>query len=233
MRSYDKERKRKAVLAALKMVGLTGFEHRKARQLSAGEAQRVALARALILDPRVLFLDEPTANVDRRNVQVFESLIKEVNAERGTTIIFTTHDLSQAYRLTHRVISLLDGRIAGCSLENIFYGKIEKNEDGTGFAIIPPSLKIAFADYKSEGVGVYIDPRDITISSDPRPSDYWNCLAGRITSITSENSSIRLTMDAGVELVSIINKNSFGEITPDIFGRCIYAVFKTSHVHVF
>lgn len=233
VRSYDKKRKKEAVSAALDMVGLAGFEHRKARQLSAGEAQRVVLARALILEPRVLFLDEPTANVDRRNVQIFESLIRQVNAERGTTIIFTTHDLSQAYRLTHRVISLLDGRIVGGSLENIFYGKMEKSGDGTGFATIPPSLKIAFDDYKPEGIGVYIDPRDIIISTDPRPLDQWNCLAGRITSITSENSSIRLTVDVGVELVSIANRDDFGEITSDIFNQRIYAVFSTSHVHVF
>ena len=233
VRSYDRERKRKAVSVALGMVGLAGFEQRKARHLSAGESQRVALARALILEPRVLFLDEPTANVDRRNVQVFESLIKDVNAEQGTTVIFTTHDLDQAYRLTHRIISLLDGRIAGVSLENIFYGKIEKNEDGTGFVTIPPSLKIAFAEYKPEGIGVYIDPRDIIISSDPRSSDQWNCLAGRITSIASENSSIRLTVDAGVELVSIINRDNFGGITPDIFNQRIYTVFSTSNVHVF
>jgi tungstate transport system ATP-binding protein len=113
VRSYDKKAKAAAVSAALDMVGLAGFEHRKARQLSAGEGQRVALARALALRPRVLFLDEPTANVDRRNVQVFEALIKKVNTQQAMTIIFTTHDLSQVYRLTNRTISLLDGRMIG------------------------------------------------------------------------------------------------------------------------
>jgi len=233
VRSYDRERKKKAVSDALEMVGLAGFEHRKARQLSAGESQRVALARALILEPRVLLLDEPTANVDRRNVQVLESLIKEVNAKRDTTIIFTTHDLSQAYRLTDKAISLLDGKVTGGSLENIFYGKIEGSEAGGGFATISPSLKIAFADYKSGGVGVYIDPRDIKISTHRLPSDHWNCLAGNITSVTAENSNIRLTVDVGVELVSIISKDAFGEIAPDVFSQSVYAVFRASNVHVF
>ena len=117
VRSHDKNMKTETVLSALNMVGLAGFEHRKARKLSAGESQRVALARALALKPRVLFLDEPTANVDRRNVQVFESLIKKVNTQQGMTVIFTTHDLSQAYRLTNNVISLLDGRIISSSPE--------------------------------------------------------------------------------------------------------------------
>lgn len=111
VRSVDKKIISSMVFNALNMVGLAGFENRKARQLSAGEAKRVALARALVLKPRVLLLDEPTANIDKQNVQVFETLLKKINAERRTTTIFTTHDLSQAYRLADKVIFLLNGKI--------------------------------------------------------------------------------------------------------------------------
>jgi len=136
VRSYDKNMIATMVSDALSMMGLAGFEDRKARQLSAGEAQRVALARALVLEPSVLLLDEPNVNVDRRNVQVFESILKRVNAERGTTVIFATHDLSQAYRLTDKVVFLLDGRIINNNPENVFYGKFEKSD---GLVNIPPS----------------------------------------------------------------------------------------------
>ncbi len=111
VRSIDKKVVGRMVSNALNMVGLAGFEDRKARQLSTGEAKRVALARALVFEPRVLLLDEPTANIDKQNVQVFELLLKKINAEQGTTTIFTTHDISQAHRLTDRVIFLLDGKI--------------------------------------------------------------------------------------------------------------------------
>lgn len=111
VRSYDKRAIADMVSSALNMVGLAGFERRKAKQLSAGEAQRVALARAVVLNPRVLLLDEPTANMDRRSTQTFESLLKRINAERGMTIILATHDLAQAYRMTDRIIFLVDGRI--------------------------------------------------------------------------------------------------------------------------
>jgi tungstate transport system ATP-binding protein len=229
VRSRDKATKINAVLAALEMVGLVGFEDRKASQLSAGEAQRVALARALVLEPRVLFLDEPTANVDRRNVQVFESLIRKINAERGTTIVFTTHDLAQAYRLTDSIISLLDGKMISSSPENIFYGKIEKNAENGGIIIISHSVKIATADYKPECTGIYIDPRDITVSVDPIHSDGWSCLEGRITSVISEGDSVRLTVNVGVELVSF----HLQEIPPNIFEQRVYATFKASDVHTF
>lgn len=233
VRSYDKKRKKAAVSAALSTVGLAGFEHRKVRQLSAGESQRVALARALVLEPRVLFLDEPTANVDRRNIQVFESLIKKVNAEQDTTIIFTTHDLSQAYRLTDKVISLLDGKMISSGPENIFYVKMDGREGQPGFVTIPPSLKIAVADCKADSLGIYIDPKNIVISPDPPRSDHWNCLAGRITSIMSENGNIRLTVNVGVELIALTTRDDLQKMNSDIFDQPIYAAFRISDVHMF
>jgi tungstate transport system ATP-binding protein len=233
VRSYDRKTKANSVSAALNTVGLAGFEHRRARQLSAGEAQRVALARALVLEPRVLFLDEPTGNVDRRNVQIFEALIKKVNAERGMTVIFTTHDLSQAYRLTDKVISLLDGRVISSSPENIFYGKIDESDGQLGVMTVSPSLKIAVAAHKPDNIGIYIDPRDIVVSPTPPKSDHWNCLEGHITSITSENSTIRLTLNVGVELVALTTRDALQEINPNIFNQRIYAAFRISDVHVF
>jgi tungstate transport system ATP-binding protein len=233
VRSYHRKSRMKAVLAALNMVGLSGFEHRKARQLSAGESQRVALARALVLKPRVLFLDEPTANVDRRNVQVFEALIRKANAEQGMTIILTTHDLSQAYRLTDNIISLLDGRMISSSPENIFYGQFEGSEGESGSVTIHPSLRISVVDYRPRSAGIYIDPRDIIVSSDPVQCEHWNCLAGHITAITSENNTIRLTINVGVEIAAIVKNDAFQRITPDIFNRRVYVAFKDSNVHAF
>jgi len=120
LRGYNRNIIHSKVLSALEMVGLAGFEHRKAKQLSAGESQRVAIARAIVLEPKLLLLDEPTANVDRKNIHIIEAILRKINSENGTTIIFTTHDLSQAYRLTDKIIMLLDGKIIPKNLENIF-----------------------------------------------------------------------------------------------------------------
>lgn len=98
------------VREALRTVGLAGFERRRAISLSAGEQRRVALARALVIEPELLLLDEPTANLDPRNTAVIESLVKKSN-RAGTTIILATHDLSQARRLGDRVALLLGGQI--------------------------------------------------------------------------------------------------------------------------
>ena len=73
--------------------------------------QRVALVRALVLEPRVLLLDEPTANLDPYNVSLIESLIRAHNAAQGTTVVMVTHNVFQAKRLAQRVGLLLNGSL--------------------------------------------------------------------------------------------------------------------------
>ncbi len=97
------------VEAALERVGLTELAQRPARRLSGGEQQRVALARAWALEPEVLLLDEPTANLDPNAVQAIERTVAAMHAA-GVAIIMTTHDLGQARRLAQRIIFLHDGR---------------------------------------------------------------------------------------------------------------------------
>jgi tungstate transport system ATP-binding protein len=95
------------LLAAL---GLAALAHAPARTLSGGEIQRLALGRALAFDPEVLLLDEPTANLDPRNVRLVEELIHE-RQSNGVTIVLATHQIFQARRLASRTALLLDGRI--------------------------------------------------------------------------------------------------------------------------
>ena len=97
-------------LAALDEVGLRHLAHRPARVLSGGEQQRLALARAWALHPEVLFLDEPTANLDPAAVRDIETVIKAFDAA-GTKIVMATHNLGQARRLGDEVIYLQAGRM--------------------------------------------------------------------------------------------------------------------------
>jgi tungstate transport system ATP-binding protein len=94
----------------LTALGLASLAHAPAQSLSGGEIQRVALARALAFDPAVLLLDEPTANLDPRNVRLVEELIRERQAQ-GVTVVLATHQIFQARRLAHRAALLLDGQV--------------------------------------------------------------------------------------------------------------------------
>ncbi len=99
------------VKKALEVVGLKDYEHKGARNLSGGEKQRVAIARAMVLAPEILFLDEPTSDLDPRNVAIIEELVKYINREFKTTIVLATHNMFQARRLAHQASFLFEGRI--------------------------------------------------------------------------------------------------------------------------
>lgn len=97
--------------AALERVGLTHLAARPARGLSGGEQQRLALARAWTLNPEVLFLDEPTANLDPGATHEIEAAIQAIHAG-GTKIVMVTHNLGQARRIADEILFLHNGRIA-------------------------------------------------------------------------------------------------------------------------
>jgi tungstate transport system ATP-binding protein len=108
------------VQAVLEEVDLADRAAQPARLLSGGEQQRLALARALALEPQVLFLDEPTANLDPFSMAAIESIVAR-SQERGTKIILVTHDLGQARRLADDVIFLNRGRLLEHSPADRFF----------------------------------------------------------------------------------------------------------------
>jgi len=103
------EQKRQ-IKSVLEMVELEQFEKRQVRELSGGEVQRVALARALVLNPKVLLLDEPTTNIDKRSLLALEGLLSRL-PEAGVTVVFSTHDLPLSRRLGGEILLLENGRL--------------------------------------------------------------------------------------------------------------------------
>ena len=112
---------------SLDRVGLKGIGHRPARQLSAGEQQRLALARAWALEPEVLFLDEPTANLDPSATRSVEEVIAAIR-DTGTKIVMTTHDLGQARRFAEDVLFLHDGRLTEWTHADEFFERPSTKE---------------------------------------------------------------------------------------------------------
>jgi putative ABC transport system ATP-binding protein len=99
-----------AARALLARVGLGGRYDHYPVQLSGGEQQRVALARAFMNEPKILFCDEPTGNLDGETAHAMTELIFGLNRERGTTLVLVTHDLDLAKRC-ERIVRLRDGRM--------------------------------------------------------------------------------------------------------------------------
>ncbi|MTH98316.1 ATP-binding cassette domain-containing protein [Roseibium sp. RKSG952] len=119
--------RRERLHLALEQAGLTDMADRSAHVLSGGEQQRLALARALILEPKVLFLDEPTANLDPASTFMIEQTVGQVRRQ-GMKIILVTHDLNQARRLGEEVVFLHKGRLLEHDPADRFFRKAETPE---------------------------------------------------------------------------------------------------------
>ena len=104
------------VNAVLDFVGLGPKANQQARTLSSGETQRLGIARALVLEPEVLFLDEPTASIDEENTEIIETIINTMSKAGRTTIIMTTHDREQANRVGDVQLVMTSGKIASQDL---------------------------------------------------------------------------------------------------------------------
>ncbi len=107
---------------ALQHTGLVELAVRSARTLSGGEQQRLNIARAWILKPKVMLLDEPTAELDPSGVATIEMLIKTI-AQQNTKIIMSTHSLDQAKRLAHEVLFLHQGKLIEHTPANVFFAQ--------------------------------------------------------------------------------------------------------------
>jgi len=127
LRKAKKDVIKQRVSQVLQRVGLTEAAKQLATSLSAGEQQRLALGRAWVLEPDVLFLDEPTANLDPGSTAEVEIIIQEIK-KSGTKIVMTTHDLGQARRLGGDIIFLYGGALKEHSPAEKFFDSPKTKE---------------------------------------------------------------------------------------------------------
>jgi tungstate transport system ATP-binding protein len=99
------------VSKALSLAGLADKRDHNALTLSSGETQRLGIARAMVIEPDILFLDEPTAFMDQENTEIIEDIIFTMKKKKETTVIMTTHYLKQAERLADRLMIFQEGRL--------------------------------------------------------------------------------------------------------------------------
>jgi len=215
------------VSTALAAVGLDGFAERAAWKLSGGEAQRVAIARALALDPAVYLLDEPTANVDREHVSIVETLITRLGAA-GRTVVFATHNLAQAYRISNAVVSLVTGRLAPASVVNLLRGTVTRDHTATYFECSGMRIEIANG---AEPWGIAIDPEDIIVSRQPLVSGARNHFPGRIIRSEADERGMLLTIDCGRLLVARVTRRSYEDLALNV-GAQVQVTFKSSAIHL-
>ena len=110
-KKLDKKEKKERTQKMINLVNLKGLENRRIDQLSGGQQQRVALARSLVLEPKVLLLDEPLSNIDTKLRETVRNEIRKIQKELGITMIFVTHDQEEAMSISDRIIVMNEGNI--------------------------------------------------------------------------------------------------------------------------
>jgi len=204
IRKIDRQQRRNIVKETLQIVGMGDFAQAAAHRLSGGETQRVALARALAVSPDVLLCDEPTSSVDVQNQQIILDVLRRINAEKKISVLFTTHDRSQAAALAHHTLYLEGGRLSSATFENVFTCRIENTAPATCRLSIGDrfQLKLPPGNFRDglDPARIVIDPARINLLPVADQKNGMDAPVGRVTSVAEENGSVRLVVDAGVSI---------------------------------
>ncbi|MBN1812611.1 MAG: ATP-binding cassette domain-containing protein [Anaerolineae bacterium] len=224
--------------------------HRRPDTLSGGEQQRVALARALVVEPRLLLLDEPLSALDPETQEGLQRELARLHRELGTTTIHVTHDFEEAVALGDRIAVVHEGRIVQVGMpedifrrpssefvarfvgvRNIFHGEILPSTDGHQ-ALAMNGLEIAVLTELSGRVHASLRPEDIVLSQEPFRSSARNVFRGRITDVVDRGTLIYVTVDVPPSFTCAITRTSLEEMALKQGAEATIA-FKASAVHVF
>jgi tungstate transport system ATP-binding protein len=237
---------------ALKMVNLLDYQHRNARTLSGGEMQRVAIARAIAVEPEILLMDEPSANLDPITAAKIEGLMEEIIKVKGLTVLMSTHDMSQGQRMAENIAVLLNGELVQhggsrdiftspingevaefVGMENILDG-IVTSKESQGLTVIDINGKSieAITNFTiGESVFVCIRPEDVTLALARPASSARNALQGIVSRIIVSGALCRVEVDCGFPLVAFITRRSSQELALEK-AKPVYAIFKATTIHI-
>ncbi len=239
------------VNSVLELVGMTDHSSRNARALSGGETQLVAIARALAVTPEVLFLDEPTANLDPVSEAKIEEVLAHIIGEQKTTVVMATHDMSQGQRLAGRIGVIINGELLQTGspsdifstpqdtrvaqlvgVGNILSGVIANRDNELVAIAVGGSIIQAISDYQiGQEVHALIRPEDVTLALRKDASSARNNFEGRITRIFPMGALVRVELDCGFPLLAVVTKQSAQELNLAV-DMGVYATFKATAVHI-
>ena len=198
-KKLDKKEKKERTQKMINLVNLKGLENRRIDQLSGGQQQRVALARSLVLEPKVLLLDEPLSNIDTKLRETVRNEIRKIQKELGITMIFVTHDQEEAMSISDRIIVMNEGNIEQIGTPREIYtfpetvfvaefiGKANIMEiNKKSFIIRPENVNISYNEKDNEKINNEIEKNVISGEGKIIGKEYKGSLTSYEIEVTDE-----------------------------------------------
>jgi len=231
IRGIQAEQRDVRIRECLDIVNMLDLANAHVRGLSGGEVQRTAIAMGLACSPKVIFFDEPTSNLDSMSRKAIERIIKSINELDGITVVFTTHDAEQAFRLAGSVIALHEGRLVNSAFGNIFNGLVTDDSVDRKICLVENMVRLRVDTPKAGPVSVCISPTDLRIVNDPGASAVENLLKGTITRISNEGEMVLITLDLGFPLnVALPQENIV--LSTLCLGRELHVLCPSSSIQI-
>ncbi len=219
----------------LEVVGLGHMSGEQVSTLSGGEAQRVSVARALVVEPELLLLDEPFANLDAPTRREFQNELKALLRAREMTAVFVTHDQEEAARLGDRILVLDTGRVEQegtardifympetefvarfVGVDNIYHGKIISTSGGLADVDVGGALfEVASGEEVGRSITLGVRPEDVTIipeSEAGSPASSRNSFVGTVTALELSGPLARVTLECPFPLEGLVTRRSAEEL---------------------
>ncbi|MEA3377119.1 MAG: ATP-binding cassette domain-containing protein [Chloroflexota bacterium] len=234
-----------------RLLSIDHLLHRYPKTLSGGEQQRVALARALVVEPRLMLLDEPLSALDPETREGLQRELARIHRDLGTTTLHVTHDFEEAIALGDRIAVVREGRVVQVGepedifrrpadefvarfvgVRNIFPGEIEPT-DRDGFRTVSlDGLDVAAVTERTGSIHASLRPEDIVLSLAPLRSSARNCFRGRIVAMADRSTLIHVTVRVPPDFTCVITRRSLEEMELRE-GKEVHIAFKASAVHIF
>ena len=239
-----------------RQLGIWALRSADVRSLSGGEARRVALARALVLEPRVLLLDEPTASLDITVRRRFRQELGHVMRQRAGSVVLITHDPADAFDLADRVAVMEAGRIvqegtpeqlttdpatpfvaAFTGAELLLDGVVEQAAEGTADIRVGDAVLVCRHDgsppTRGQRVHVRYRPEDVVLAPAVPPEvSARNRLQVRVAALTPVGGLVRVRLQGPVTLVALVTRASAHQLRLEP-GATVTALLKTTALNLF
>lgn len=243
------------VKESLAKLNISHLAERKASELSGGEAQRVSLARALVLEPEILFLDEPFTSLDPPTREALRMDLEQLVREEKLTTVYVTHDRTEAIMLADRVAVMIDGEILHTAtpeevfnfpkneevarfvgMETILAGTVVSFAEGVATVQVEKSsIEVVTGAQVGKKVVVCIRPEEVTVTVDSgreqRETSARNRFHGQVIKLTRLGALVKVSIDCGFPLASVVTKQSAEQLGLKV-GQEITANFKATAIHV-